>query len=80
MKAKVARKRARHATPAKKHMRTKKVVPKTEAPAKKEVMQPEITQPVAAEPQMVEAIVATFEEPLEFVLMTPEPVVEVFEV
>lgn len=75
MKAKVARKHVRHAMPARKHARGKKVVRPTPAPVKKET-----TEPVAAEPQIIETTVVAFEEPVEFVVTEPAvDVVEVYE-
>ena len=78
MKANATHRRVRHPAPAKKHARTKKRVRATVAPAKKEA-----TAPVATEPRIVETAVATFQEPVEFMVMVPEPdvdVIEVFEV
>jgi hypothetical protein len=75
MKAKAARKHVRHARPAKRHARARKQVRPVPVPVKKETV-----EAPAPEPQMVETTVAAFEEPVEFVVTAPEPVVDVIEV
>jgi hypothetical protein len=75
MKAKTARKKIRHAEPAKQHTRVKAPTHPAVAPAKKEIMGPAVP-----EPQFVETTFATLDGPVEFVIKFPEPVVDVFEV
>ncbi len=75
MKAKVARKHARHARPAKKRARARKQARPTPVPVKKET-----AEAPAPEPQIVETTVAAFEGPVEFIVTAPEPTVEVVEV
>ncbi len=72
MKAKMARKTARHAKPMRKSVRGKKHSRAAAHAGKKET-----PQPVAVEQEIMEA---AFDAPVEFVELDLEPVVEVFEV